>query len=217
MNSKRDLCNTLSEDSLPSSFRDPDGFVFMYNGKFFRRVNASYASYYKQLISSGLYAYLTGIGSLISHEEVSSPSPLFSEGDLVLYPQQLPFVSYPYEWSFGQLQEAAILTLDVLTASLDHGMILKDASAFNITWHQGKAVFFDTLSFTTYEDGSPWAGYRQFCNHFLAPLALMAYTDFRLQKLFLHYIDGIPLDLTSQLLPFYTRFKPSLLIHLHTH
>lgn len=151
------------------------------------------------------------------HEEVTSSHPLFSEGDLILYPKQLPFISYPYEWSFGQLQEAAILTLDVLTASLDHGMTLKDASAFNVTWHKGKAVFFDTLSFTPYEDGSPWAGYRQFCSHFLAPLALMSYTDFRLQKLLLEYIDGIPLDLTSQLLPFRTRLNPSLSIHLHMH
>lgn len=207
----------MSGNPLPSSFRDPDGFVFVHNGKIFRHVNPSYKSCYKQLMSSGLYAYLTDNGSLVSHEEVSSPSHLFSEDGLFLYPQQLPFVSYPYEWSFGQLKEAAILTLDVLTASLDHGMILKDASAFNVTWHEGKAVFFDTLSFAPYEDGSPWAGYRQFCSHFLAPLALMSYTDVRLQKLFLHYIDGVPLDLTSQLLPFHTKFKPSLLIHLHMH
>jgi hypothetical protein len=214
---RESLDAALGGSALPSSFRDPDGYVFSYNGEFFRRVNPSYTSCYKQLMSSGLYAHLTGTGSLMPHEEVSSSHPLFSEGELILCPKQLPFISYPYEWSFGQLQEAAILTLDVLAASLDHGMILKDASAFNVTWHRGKAVFFDTLSFTPYEDGSPWAGYRQFCSHFLAPLALMAYTDFRLQKLLLQYIDGVPLDLTSQLLPFRTRLKPSLSIHLHMH
>jgi hypothetical protein len=207
----------LGGNASPSSFRDPDGCIFNYNGEVLRRVNPSYASCYKQLMSSGLYAHLTDIGFLIPHEEVSYAQPLFSEGELILRPKQLPFISYPYEWSFGQLQEAAILTLDVLAASLDRGMILKDASAFNVTWHKGRAVFFDTLSFTPYEDGSPWTGYRQFCTHFLAPLALMAYTDFRLQKLLLQYIDGVPLDLTSRLLPFRTRLKPSLSIHLHMH
>ena len=134
---KREPLDTAlrGESALHSSFRDPDGYVFSYNGEIFRCVNPSYELAYKQLMSSGLYTHLTDTGALVSHEEVSlsSSHPLFSEGKRILRPMQLPFINYPYEWSFGQLQEAAILTLDVLAASLEHGMILKDASAFNVS------------------------------------------------------------------------------------
>jgi hypothetical protein len=96
-------------------------------------------------------------------------------------------------------------------------MSLKDSSAYNIQFHRGRPVLIDSLSFATYHEGEPWDAYRQFCQHFLAPLALMAYTDIRLGQLLRVYIDGIPLDLASRLLPRRTRFSFSLLTHLHLH
>ena len=53
-------------------------------------------------------------------------------------------------------------------------MTLKDCSVYNIQFHQGRPIFIDTLSFEIYRDGDPWIGYRQFCEHFLAPLASRA-------------------------------------------
>src|SRR5262249_28832965 len=98
-----------------------------------------------------------------------------------------------------------------------HGMTLRDASAFNIQFHRGRPVLIDSLSFGVLEEGAPWVGYRQFCQHFLAPLALAVHTDVRLTALSRIHVDGIPLDLASRLLPFRTRLKPGLLAHLHVH
>jgi hypothetical protein len=97
------------------------------------------------------------------------------------------------------------------------GMSLKDASAYNIQFVRGKPVLIDTLSFEIYKEGQPWVAYRQFCQHFLAPLALMALKDVRLSQLLRVYIDGVPLDLASQLLPSRTRFNFGLLTHIHLH
>ena len=129
----------------------------------------------------------------------------------------MPFIAYPYEWCFGQFQAAARTTIQVQKIALEHGMTLKDASAFNVGFREGKAVFFDTLSFTQYEEGTPWAAYRQFCQHFLAPLALMSQVDIRLSSLFRTYLDGIPLDLASKLLPTKSWLSPALFIHIHLH
>ena len=96
-------------------------------------------------------------------------------------------------------------------------MSLKDASAYNIQFHAGKPTLIDTLSFETYKEGEPWVAYRQFCQHFLAPLALMAYRDIRLSQLMRVYIDGIPLDLASALLPMRTRWNLGLATHIHLH
>jgi hypothetical protein len=102
-------------------------------------------------------------------------------------------------------------------AALDAGFTLKDASAYNIQFHQGRPVLIDTLSFTPYVEGRPWEAYRQFCQHFLAPLALMAYRDPRLGLLARNHIDGVPLDLASRLLPRRTWLRPGFLFHLHLH
>ncbi|GAG41780.1 unnamed protein product, partial [marine sediment metagenome] len=100
--------------------------------------------------------------------------------------------------------------------ALDHGMSLKDCSAFNIQFIDGKPIFIDTLSFEKKGSG-PWIAYKQFCQHFLAPLALMIYTDVSLNQMLRVYIDGIPLNMASSILPMRTRFKPSLLHHIHIH
>jgi ribosomal protein L11 methylase PrmA len=200
-----------------SSFRDPSGFLFSAEGKLFRQVNKCYREDYDQLMGSGLYDKLCKKGLLIPHKEVDS-NPGLNDGKYkVLEPEMVRFISYPYEWSFSQLKSAALITLEIQNTALQYDMILKDASAYNIQFHKGRPVFIDTLSFEKYHDGRPWEAYRQFCQHFLAPLALMSRTDIRLSQLLKSYIDGIPLDLASGLLPFRTRLNFSLLMHVHLH
>jgi len=184
----------------------------------FRQVNKAYQQHYEKLMDSGLYASLVNKGLLIPHDEVSHPENETSEDCYkILLPEQIPYISYPYEWCFSQLKDAARITLAIQLEALNHGMILKDGTAYNVQFHKGKAVFIDTLSFECYEEGEPWIAYRQFCQHFLAPLALIVKVDFRLVHLLRSYIDGIPLDLASQLLPTKTWFNYSLLAHIHLH
>ena len=207
----------MTNKRLPSSFRDPSGFLFFRNGLIYRQVNTIYKENYDRLINSGLYEALVDGELLISHDEVNIDQARSDKIYKIIKPELIPFISYPYEWCFSQLKDAALTTLKIQKKSLDFGMSLKDCSAYNIQFRKGKPVFIDTLSFEKYRQGPPWVAYRQFCQHFLAPLALMNYKDIRLNQLFRVYIDGVPLDLTSSLLPFRTRFAFSLLSHIDLH
>lgn len=209
--------NSTSTQRLGASFRDPSGFVFSRRAVVYRQVNASYRAQYERFIDSGLYAELTTAGMLLSHEGSDEPLADVSVGWKVLRPEQLEFISQPYEWCFSQLRDAALLTLDIQTRALQRGMTLKDASAYNVQFHHGRPVLIDTLSFEEWVDGTPWTGYRQFCRHFLAPLALMARRDVRLGQLSRVHLDGIPLDLASSLLPRRSWFRLGLAAHLHLH
>lgn len=167
-------------------------------------------------MSSGLYKSLVKDGLLIKHTE-SDDIDLPKDGYKVLLPDQIPLVSYPYEWSFSQLKDAALLTLEVQKRALDHGMTLKDASAYNVQFLGGQPVLIDTLSFEIFNGQRIWTAYRQFCQHFLAPLALMAQVDLGLNSLLRDHIDGIPLTLATSLLPRRKRMRSGLLIHLTMH
>ena len=135
----------------------------------------------------------------------------------VIRPRPLDFISYPYEWSFSQLKDAALLTLDLQSRALDAGMRLRDASAYNIQFDAGHPILIDTLSFEAAPPTEPWPAYRQFCEHFLAPLALIAHRDARCGLMLRDHIDGIPLDLAARLLPGRTRLNLGLASHLHVH
>jgi hypothetical protein len=201
-----------------SSFRDPSGYLFSQEGTLYRAVSNRYRSHYDLLRSSGLYDELTSAGLLIPHEEETRVKPPGADAPYkVLRPELIEFISYPYEWSFSQLKDAALTTLAIQRCALKHGMTLKDASAYNIQFHRGSPILIDTLSFEAYEAGAPWVAYRQFCQHFVAPLTLMAYCDVRLSGLMRLHIDGVPLDLATEILPRRTLMRPSLAIHLHLH
>jgi hypothetical protein len=168
-------------------------------------------------MNSGLYEALVNSELLIAHDEVDIKRTSRGRAFKILKPVFIPFISYPYEWCFSQLKDAALATLTIQKKALDFGMSLKDCSAYNIQFRNGRPVFIDTLSFERYREGQPWLAYRQFCQHFLAPLALMSHRDVRLNALFRVYIDGLPLDLVSSLLPLSTCFRFSLLSHIHLH
>lgn len=202
--------------ALGASFRDPSGFLFTRDGMLYRQVNQTYAADYDRLITSGLYDKLVEAGRLVPHLE-SDLEPAAPNAYKILRPERVPFISYPYEWSFGQLKDAALATLSIQKRALKFGMSLKDASAYNIQFYKGRAALIDTLSFETYKPGEPWVAYRQFCQHFLAPLALMATRDVRLGQLLRVYIDGVPLDLASRLLPARTRWNLGISAHIHIH
>jgi hypothetical protein len=177
------------------SFRDPSGVVFERNGIIYRKITPLYMNQYEHLMNSGLYKALTSARLMIPHEVVDQEA----KDALIICPEQVPFISYPYEWCFEQFREAALTTLRIQLLAMQFGMTLKDASAYNIQFIDGKALLIDTLSFEMYNEG-PWVAYGQFCKHFFAPLMLMLHVDQRLNKMLQNYIDGIPLDLADCLL-----------------
>jgi ribosomal protein L11 methylase PrmA len=202
---------------IPGSFRDPSGFLYHRDNVLLRQINPVYADDYDTLKSSGLYDELVGKQLLIPHEEVDVGLAHSQPAYKVIKPEPLAFISYPYEWCFSQLKDAALLTLDIQSRAYAKGMVLKDATAYNVQFHNGKAIFIDSLSFELYKKGTPWSAYRQFCQHFLAPLALMSKVDIHLNQLFRTNIDGVPLELAAELMPFKSRLSPSLAMHLFMH
>ncbi len=201
----------------PASFRDPSGFVFRRDGVLYRQIQPSAAADWEALRTSGLLARLVADGLLVEHTDVGTELAARPGAVAVIRPRLLDFISYPYEWSFSQLKEAALLTLEIQSRALDAGMRLKDASAYNVQLDGGRPILIDSLSFEVAAPTEPWPGYRQFCEHFLAPLALIAHRDARSGLMLRDFIDGIPLDLAARLLPGRTRLNLGLASHLHVH
>lgn len=198
----------------PASFRDDRGFVYWENNQIFRQINLSGQAPYDSLMKSGLYKELTESGLLIRHtEETNTPKAAYR----IIKPEMIDFISYPYEWSFSQLRDAAVATLTIQKLALAKDLTLRDASAYNIQFVAGKPRIIDTLSFEEYHPGQPWQAYRQFCQHFLAPLALASHVDPELIQLMRVYIDGVPLALAAKLLPGRSLFIPGLYMHIKLH
>ncbi|WP_033959014.1 nodulation protein NoeA [Psychroserpens jangbogonensis] len=193
-----------------SSFRDPSGYIFIDEGIVKRRIFPIYFKQYQALKKANIFETLSKAGLLIKHTEVSS-----SDTEIVIQPEQIPFITYPYEWSFNQYKEAALLTLKLQKYCLENDFSLKDATAFNVAFHNGKAVFVDTLSFDFYQDNSPWRAYKQFITHFLGPLVLAHFHGAQSLKLMSNFIDGIPIKMLSSMLPFKTKLNPFLYSNIH--
>jgi hypothetical protein len=201
----------------PSSFRDPAGFVFRHEGVLYRQINKGHDEGYRALMDSGLYDQLAGTGRLVAHDEVPLRPWSAPDAAVVLRPALVPFISYPYEWSFHQLRDAALLTLEVQDAAVQRGCSLRDASAYNVQFVGRRPTLIDTLSIGAWPPGRPWDAYRQFCSHFLLPLALMSYGHPACGRLGALWMDGIPLDVGRHLLPLRSWLRPGLAMHLHAH
>jgi hypothetical protein len=199
---------------LGSSFRDPGGFVYSRGGVLYRQVNRVFQDRFEAFLGSGLYEELVRQRLMVPHRPVSLDLAASPDAVAVLEPERVPFISYPYEWSFGQLRDAALLTLELQERALVRGCTLRDASAYNVQFQGGRPVMIDTLSFEPRAEGAPWSAYGQFCQHFLVPLALMSRVDIRLGSLQRDYLDGIPLELGSRLLGASGWLRPSLLFHV---
>ena len=199
------------------SFRDPAGFVFHRDGVVYRQIDPSFADEWQAYLDSGLYDRLVAEGIVLAHEDADPALAAEPPAFRVIRPEQLELLSYPYEWSFSQLQDAALVTLRAQAFAAEAGFTLRDASAYNVQYHRGRPMLIDSLSFERAQPDRPWAPYRQFCEHFLAPLALMARVDVRLGKLLRSNLDGIPLDLAARLLPGRTRLSMGLGPHIHLH
>jgi hypothetical protein len=201
---------------LPSSYRDPAGFVVNVGG-LFRRVVTTYGlKDYERYISSGLHGRLVASKQIVDHEEEPSFAASRPDWVKVLTPEQIVFISYPYEWSFDELKDAALLTLDVQETALAHGMSLKDASPFNVQFRGPRPVFIDTLSFEI-NAGGPWIAYEQFCRQFLSPLLLMSYGWPEASRYLRVDLNGFPLEYASRLLPTRSYGRLGALLHVHLH
>lgn len=209
--------STTSPQFEPGSFRDPDTKIFRHDGEIFRCLTARALDDWTRLSSTDFFDRFTREGTLVPTEQVVDRATLPDLDDkwvAVLRHETIPFVSYPYEWPFGMLKDAALLQLDLTLAALDEGMTLKDATPFNVQWVGARPVFIDLGSFTSYEAGEPWAGYRQFCNQFLYPLFLQAYKNVAFHPWLRGSLEGIEAAELSSLLSVRDYARPGVFAHV---
>lgn len=187
----------------PGSFRDPSGQVYHLDNKIYRTINASAAAHYEFVRDSGLLAGLVDAGLLIESQEVGGEVLGAAAGtpSYVVEHPKLPFVSYPYEWSFQALKAAALLHLDLQLAALESGASLSDASAYNVQFLGARPVFIDLLSLRRYRDGEFWDAHSQFCNQFLNPLLLRALLGISHNAWYRGGLEGIATGDLAKLLP----------------
>jgi SAM-dependent methyltransferase len=176
-----------------SSFRDPDSILEFDSDFYYRKMGVNYLPHYLHFKNSGLKDKLIEESYILPFEEIVEEKPNIGFVNTVIKTEKIPFVSYPYELSFSQFKIAALLTLKINLLALEYGMILKDASMFNVQFIGCKPIFIDLSSFVVYVKNKPWQAYYQFCKHFYAPLFLASKKNIFIPKLLQYFIDGIPL------------------------
>ena len=184
----------------PASLRDPAGFVFHEHGRVRRAVTQYGLPHVRAVRATGLIDRLTAAGRLLPEEEIATCLDGHPEVGLVLEHPRLPFVSYPYEWPVRALRAAALLHLDIQIEALDAGVMLTDASAYNVQFVGARPVFIDHLAFRPYVEGELWAGHRQFCEQFLHPLLLQSLFGVGFHGWYRGRLDGIPGEDLARLL-----------------
>lgn len=198
------------------SYRDTAARVVKKESGYYRYIFQEYKPAYEHLMGSGLYKELTQKGLLIEHQEVELDTN-DPKAYKLLYPTQISFQSYPFEWSYTQWRKAILAYLRINHLSLKYGMILKDATPYNFYLIGGKAVMFDTSSFMFFKENDKWIAYRQFCEEFLSPVALMHYNGGEWSNLTMVNLRGLPLNFVSKQLPLKSWFNLTTLLHIHLH
>lgn len=198
------------------SYRDTAARVVKKESGYHRYIFQEYKAEYDHLMQSCLYDELIEKELLIEHKEIQidTDDPKVYK---LLYPTQIPFQSYPFEWSYTQWRKAILAYLRINHIALKYGMILKDATPYNFYLTGGKAVMFDTSSFIFFKENDKWIAYRQFCEEFLSPVALMHYNGAEWSKLTMANLRGMPLSFVSKQLTIKSWFNLTILLHIHLH
>jgi hypothetical protein len=208
----------------PGSFRDWDGRVFSADGRVVRALSETGLADWEALAASELFERYTASGGLVGtwrepDETLDDLRQADPDGTWVaaLGHERIPVVSYPYEWTFSMLKDAALLQLELTSAALEENLALKDATPFNVQWRGAQPVFIDVGSFERAREGEPWVGYRQFCMLYLYPLMLEAYRGVPFQPWLRGSVDGIAPVEFRRLFGFRDRFRPGMLRHVFLH
>jgi SAM-dependent methyltransferase len=201
----------------PGSFRDPESRVFYAGDEIYRALSKQGMEDFEALAESGLLEDPRIVRTERADGAPAAAGVLPTETAGVLRHELIPFVSYPYEWTFSMLKEAALLQLDLLLAALDRDLILKDSSPYNVQFKGGKAVFVDVGSFERVREGEPWVGYRQFCMLYLYPLLLQSVKGVAFQPWLRGSVDGITPGQMRGLMSFRDRFRRGLTTNVFLH
>ena len=158
-----------------SSFRDPHSHVVI-GESITRLFDAEAGVQALEFLKTEAYRKMVRRGDL--HEPVTTRTE--EDGTVIFEHSPIANWNYPWEWTWSMLRDAALVHLDLLLICANHGWTMSDATSFNVVFNQGRPVFIDHGSFVPRDDSDPWWAYTDFCEHFLYPLLVTAYTDVRL-------------------------------------
>jgi ribosomal protein L11 methylase PrmA len=212
-----DSTQTAALERVPASFRDPSGHVYALNDRIIRTVLPHGMQEFNYVLSTGLLETLAQARMVLPFERMRgaiSASAGFGDVEAWLEVPRMPFISFPYEWTFSGLKAAALLHLDIHLAALDAGITLSDASAYNVQFSGARPVFIDHLSFRRYRDGEFWLGHRQFCEQFLIPLLLRSRFGITHNSWYRGNLEGIPLDEFARMLRARDYFSWDMFTHI---
>ncbi len=202
----------------PGSFRDPTSRVFATADGVWRGLSEEALADFEALAATEFFRSALDRGDLVGTELVTGDAPdLPGDWAGVLRHERIDVRSYPYEWPFEMLRDAARLQLTLTRGALAEKLITKDASAYNILFRGTKPVFIDVGSFERLRGGEPWPGYRQFCEHYLNPLLLQAVRDVPFQPLLRGNVHGIAPGLAAELLRGSRRRQKGTFTHVRLH
>jgi ribosomal protein L11 methylase PrmA len=198
------------------SFRDPAGQVYELDSRILRTVTKYGAKSFIQVKNTGLLDQLVDSGQLVPFVLVDDPDTLskFQDAVYVLEHPQIKYISYPYEWSFSLLKQAALLHLEIALKALEANVSLSDASAYNVQFIGTRPIFIDHLSFKPYTEQEYWIGHQQFCEQFLNPLLLRAKLGVRHNTWFRGTLEGISNEELSLLLKLPHKISLRMLVHV---
>ena len=199
------------------SFRDPSSRVFIDGADVWRGLTAEGLADFQALAASQFFTAALDRGDIIATEVGSDPSAIAGNWAGVLRHGRVDVLSYPYEWSFEMLRDAARLQLELTREALSESLITKDASAYNVQFVGAKPVFIDVGSFERVRPGEPWTGYRQFCELFLNPLYLQALTDVPFQPLLRGRVEGITPGVAAAIMGSRGRLRTGVFTNVRLH
>ncbi len=202
----------------PGSYRDRTSRIILDGDRVLRALGPSGLAGWEALSATAFFGRAVAEGRLVRTERLAETAGVgaLPAGDwrAILWHETVPFVSYPYEWPFGMLKDAALLHLDLLLEALGEGMSLKDATPFNVQWVGARPLFIDVGSFERLEPGDVWAGYRQFCEMFLYPLLLQGLRDVPYHPWLRGRLDGIPAEVCARLVSGRDLLRPAVFLHV---
>src|SRR5690606_273213 len=200
----------------PGSYRDRTGCVFYRGNRIFRGLSKAALENWEALQRAPFFEADRKSGKIVDTWSVDPQKEGLAEGSWagIVEHARIPFISYPYEWPFGMLKDAALLHLDLMCQALACGMILRDSSPYSIQWNGVHPAFVHIPSFAPLRKGEPWVGYRQFCELFLYPLMLQAYKGADFRPWLRGRIDGIPAEDMRRLMSARDLLRPGVLLHV---
>lgn len=202
----------------PGSFRDPLSRVYVADDAVWRGLSPDGLADWEAYAATDAYQAAQADGRLVATTAVPvEDAPVGPGWAGALRHERLPVITYPYEWSFAMLRDAALLQLDLSRAALAEGILTKDATSYNVQFAGTRPVFIDVGSFERLVPGEPWPGYRQFCELFLNPLVLQAVAELPFQPWLRGSVHGISPTVAARAVSGRGRLRRDLLVHVRMH